>query len=61
MSQPIVRITTNPITMHSNSAEAMKKRLVSGRLLSLSATYFQGSAMVQLVTDVDDACMVKWF
>ena len=40
-SQPVAKIVTNPEPI----AEAMKKWLVSGRLMSLSATYFQGSAM----------------
>ena len=41
VSQPIAKIT-----MHGDTAgEATKKRPVFGRLLSLFATYVQGSAM----------------
>ena len=45
-SQPVAKITIDPGIMHDNAAgKATKKRPVFGRLLSLSATYVQGSAM----------------
>ena len=38
-----------PGTMHNNVAgEGTKKRLVFGRLLSLSVTYFEGSAIAAM-------------
>ena len=45
--QHVAKITINTAgTMHDNSdGEAMKKRLVFGRLLSLSASYCQGSGI----------------
>ena len=45
-----------PGTMHDDAAgEATKKRMVFGRLLSLSATYFQGWAMAAMGEWRDEA------
>ena len=54
MIQPITKITTN-----SEPLEKATKKMVFGRLLSPSATYFQRSATAATGEEGDELCCLK--